>query len=146
MFQRHHEVFPANLIKMSRKPLVATKGAMSTPYTTRPTSPLSPQLITSVYLPSAIVLFGVGFAKKEWLPFALVIPIVLGALHYYGNGQFVIETQRREICLLWLQSVVKKALKPDVFQDFALKEKTVLSHNVAMCAPKDFDFDFTNHH
>lgn len=24
------------------------------------------------------------------------------------------------------------ALKPDVFQDFPLKEKTVLSHNVAM--------------
>ena len=59
---------------------------MSTLYTTRPTSPLSPQLIISVYIPSAIVLFGVGFAKKEWLPFALVIPIVLGALHYYGNG------------------------------------------------------------
>ncbi|KAL9636414.1 MAG: hypothetical protein Q9164_002834 [Protoblastenia rupestris] len=105
---------------------------MSTPYTTRPTSPLSPQLITSVYLPSAIVLFGVGYAKKEWLPFALVIPIVLGALHYYGNGQFVIDTQPREICLLWSQSVVKKALKPDVFQDFTLKEKTVLSHNVAI--------------
>ena len=24
------------------------------------------------------------------------------------------------------------ALKPDVFQDFPLKEKTILSHNVAM--------------
>ena len=26
----------------------------------------------------------------------------------------------------------KKALKPDVFQEFELREKTVLSHNVAM--------------
>ena len=59
---------------------------MSTPHTTRPTSPLSPQLILSVYLPSAVVLLGVGLVKKQWLPFALVIPIVLGALHFYGNG------------------------------------------------------------
>lgn len=26
----------------------------------------------------------------------------------------------------------KKALKPDVFQEFELKEKTILSHNTAM--------------
>ena len=28
--------------------------------------------------------------------------------------------------------IAPKALKPDVFQEFPLKEKTVLSHNVAM--------------
>ena len=28
--------------------------------------------------------------------------------------------------------MVTNALKPDVFQEFPLKEKTVLSHNVAM--------------
>ena len=28
--------------------------------------------------------------------------------------------------------LVTNALKPDVFQEFPLKEKTVLSHNVAM--------------
>jgi hypothetical protein len=27
---------------------------------------------------------------------------------------------------------VKKVLKPEVYQEFPLKEKTVLSHNVAM--------------
>jgi len=27
---------------------------------------------------------------------------------------------------------VKKVLKPDVFQEFELKEKTIISHNVAM--------------
>jgi cytochrome-b5 reductase len=27
---------------------------------------------------------------------------------------------------------VKKVLKPDVFQDFELEEKTIVSHNVAM--------------
>lgn len=29
----------------------------------------------------------------------------------------------------------KKVLKPDAFQEFELKEKTVVSHNVAMYAP-----------
>ena len=27
---------------------------------------------------------------------------------------------------------IKKVLKPDVFQEFQLEEKTVISHNVAM--------------
>ncbi|KAG8531400.1 NADH-cytochrome b5 reductase [Bacidia gigantensis] len=86
---------------------------MSTPHKARPTSPLSPQLITSVYLPSAVVLIGVGIAKIEWLPFAAVIPIVLIALQFYGN-------------------VVKKALRPDIFQEFKLQKKDVISHNVAI--------------
>ena len=30
------------------------------------------------------------------------------------------------------KAVTSKALKPDVFQDFKLSEKTVLSHNTAM--------------
>ncbi|KAL9096813.1 MAG: hypothetical protein Q9163_006395 [Psora crenata] len=107
---------------------------MSTPHTTRPISPLSPQLITSVYLPSAIVLIGVGIAKKEWLPFALVIPVVLGALHYYGNGKSAAAYTcgLRRVLNSGAVEVVKKALKPNVYQDFRLKEKTVISHNVAI--------------
>jgi hypothetical protein len=30
---------------------------------------------------------------------------------------------------------VQKVLKPDVFQNFELSEKTVISHNVAMSVP-----------
>jgi hypothetical protein len=30
---------------------------------------------------------------------------------------------------------VRKVLKPDVFQEFELKEKTIISHNVAMYVP-----------
>ena len=30
------------------------------------------------------------------------------------------------------EAVAAKALRPDTFQDFTLKEKTVLSHNTAM--------------
>ena len=91
---------------------------MTTPHTARPISPFSPQLIASVYVPSAIVLLGVGIAKREWLPFATVIPLVLAALHYFGNVKGT--------------AVAPKALRPDTFQEFKLKEKTVCSPNVAM--------------
>ena len=37
-----------------------------------------------------------------------------------------------ELAPLPEKTIVPNALKPDVFQDFPLKEKTVLSHNVAM--------------
>lgn len=36
---------------------------------------------------------------------------------------------------------VRKVLKPDVFQDFELKEKTVISHNVAMYVPLPHSHD-----
>jgi cytochrome-b5 reductase len=40
-------------------------------------------------------------------------------------------------CTSWIQLIVftteiKKVLKPDVFQEFPLQEKTIISHNVAM--------------
>lgn len=69
-------------------------------------------------MPSAIVLIGVGIVKKEWLQFATVIPLVLAALHYFGNVKGT--------------AVAPKALRPDTFQEFKLKEKTVVSPNVAM--------------
>lgn len=31
-----------------------------------------------------------------------------------------------------IYSVERKVLKPDVYQEFELKEKTIISHNVAM--------------
>jgi cytochrome-b5 reductase len=34
--------------------------------------------------------------------------------------------------LIALSTEIKKVLKPDVFQEFPLQEKTVISHNVAM--------------
>ncbi|MCJ1223369.1 NADH-cytochrome b5 reductase [Toensbergia leucococca] len=74
---------------------------------------LSQQYINGVYIPSGLLLVGVGIVKREWLPYAVVVAVLLGAWKVYNNQ-------------------VKKVLKPDAYQDFELKEKTVLSHNVAI--------------
>ncbi|KAI4225128.1 MAG: hypothetical protein L6R36_004148 [Xanthoria steineri] len=86
---------------------------MATPHTIKPTSLFSPQYITGVYIPSALLLVGVAIAKKEYLPFAVIIAALLGGYRFYS-------TQSRNV------------LKPDTYQNFPLKEKTVLSHNVAI--------------
>ena len=106
------------------------KRRMSTAHKRRPSSPLSPQYITGVYLPSAVLLVATALVKVEWIPFAAIVAASLGAWTFYSN---------RKDAWLWYSCRVannfveiKKTLKPDVFQEFPLKEKTVLSHNVAM--------------
>ncbi|MCJ1400470.1 NADH-cytochrome b5 reductase [Xylographa trunciseda] len=79
----------------------------------KPVSFLSPQYINGVYIPSGLLLVGCAIVKVEWLPYAVVLALALGTWKIYINQ-------------------TKKVLKPDVFQDFELKEKTVLSHNVAI--------------
>jgi len=79
----------------------------------KPVSFLSPQYINGVYIPSGLLLIGCAIVKVEWLPYAIVLALSLGTWKIYVNQ-------------------TKKVLKPDVFQDFELKEKTVLSHNVAI--------------
>ncbi|KAL8969246.1 MAG: hypothetical protein Q9183_002089 [Haloplaca sp. 2 TL-2023] len=86
---------------------------MATAHTIKPTSAFSQQYITGVYVPSALLIVGVALAKREWVPFAVVIALVLGGYKYWS-------TQTR------------KVLKPDTYQEFPLQEKTVLSHNVAI--------------
>ncbi|MCJ1336841.1 NADH-cytochrome b5 reductase [Bachmanniomyces sp. S44760] len=86
---------------------------MAASHQAKPATYLSPQYINGIYIPSGLLLVGVGICKVEWLPYAALIAIVLGAWKVYNNQ-------------------VKKVLKPDVYQDFELKEKTVLSHNVAI--------------
>ncbi|MCJ1290504.1 NADH-cytochrome b5 reductase [Xylographa carneopallida] len=79
----------------------------------KPVSFLSPQYINGVYIPSGLLLVGCAIVKVEWLPYAVVLALALGTWKIYVNQ-------------------TKKALKPDVFQEFELREKTVLSHNVAI--------------
>ncbi|KAL8736993.1 MAG: hypothetical protein Q9181_002133 [Wetmoreana brouardii] len=86
---------------------------MATAHTIRPTSAFSPQYITGVYVPSALLLVGVAIAKREWLPFAAIIAVLLGGYKFYSNQ-------------------TRKVLRPDIFQEFPLTEKMVISHNVAM--------------
>ncbi|KAF2438508.1 oxidoreductase, FAD-binding family protein [Karstenula rhodostoma CBS 690.94] len=74
---------------------------------------LSTQYVQGVYIPSALLIVGTAIVKKEWLPFAAALAVVLGAWKAYGN-------------------VPRKVLKPNEFQEFPLKEKTILSHNTAI--------------
>ncbi|KAI0847715.1 ferredoxin reductase-like protein [Daldinia vernicosa] len=66
-----------------------------------------------IYIPAGLLVFGTFIVKKEWTPAAALVAIVLGLIKYY-------------------RSLPKVVLKPDVFQEFELKEKTIISHNVAI--------------
>ncbi|EON98083.1 putative nadh-cytochrome b5 reductase 1 protein [Phaeoacremonium minimum UCRPA7] len=74
---------------------------------------LSKQYVDGIYIPAGLLVFGTFIVKREWLPYAVALALALGAFKF-------IRTQP------------KKVLKPDAFQEFELKEKTVISHNVAI--------------
>ncbi|KAF2184131.1 NADH-cytochrome b5 reductase 1 [Zopfia rhizophila CBS 207.26] len=76
-------------------------------------SPLAPQYVHGVYIPSALLIVGIAIVKKEWLPYAVAVAAVLGGWKVYSSGS-------------------RKILKPNDFQQFELKEKTILSHNTAI--------------
>ncbi|KAK2066590.1 hypothetical protein P8C59_000395 [Phyllachora maydis] len=69
--------------------------------------------VNGILIPIGLLVVGTLIVKREWTPYAGVIALTLGALKYYN-------------------SLPKAVLKPHVFQDFELKEKTVISHNVAI--------------
>ncbi|KAI1467153.1 ferredoxin reductase-like protein [Daldinia caldariorum] len=69
--------------------------------------------IDGIYIPAGLLVLGTFIVKKEWTPAAALVAIALGFLKYF-------------------RSLPKKILKPDVFQEFELKEKTIISHNVAI--------------
>jgi len=73
----------------------------------------SSQNINGVYIPSALLIFGIAIVKLEWLPYAVVLASLIGGYKIFNNQ-------------------ARKILKPDVFQEFPLTEKTVTSHNVAI--------------
>ncbi|KAI0115148.1 ferredoxin reductase-like protein [Daldinia grandis] len=66
-----------------------------------------------IYIPAGLLVLGTFIVKKEWTPAAALVAIALGLIKYY-------------------RSLPKVILKPDVFQEFELKEKTIISHNVAI--------------
>ncbi|GAB1320115.1 NADH-cytochrome b5 reductase [Madurella fahalii] len=74
---------------------------------------LARKFIDGIYIPVGLLVVGTVIVKREWTVYALLLGIVLGAVKFYNN-------------------VPKKVLKPDVFQEFELKEKTIISHNVAI--------------
>ncbi|RYP07294.1 hypothetical protein DL764_002609 [Monosporascus ibericus] len=69
--------------------------------------------VDGIYIPAGLLVVGTYIVKKEWTPFAVLLALALGAFKFYSSKP-------------------KKVLKPDAFQEFELKEKTIISHNVAI--------------
>ncbi|KAG9243080.1 hypothetical protein BJ878DRAFT_543644 [Calycina marina] len=72
---------------------------------------LSKKYIDGIYIPSGLLVVGCLLVKKEWLPYAVLLAAALGGFKMFR---------------------VQAVLKPTVFQDFELQEKTIISHNVAI--------------
>ncbi|EGD93816.1 NADH-cytochrome b5 reductase [Trichophyton tonsurans CBS 112818] len=73
----------------------------------------SRKYIDGVYIPAGLLIAGTAIMKLEWVIYAVALAIVLGAYKIFSNRQ-------------------RKVLKPNEFQKFVLKEKTIVSHNVAI--------------
>ncbi|KAI9852263.1 MAG: NADH-cytochrome b5 reductase [Thelocarpon superellum] len=86
---------------------------MAKPYQRLPNSWLAPQYINGIYVPSALLVTGTAICKMEWVWYSVALAVVFSAWKLYNN-------------------MTKKVLKPDKFQEFPLKEKTIISHNVAI--------------
>ncbi|GKT46648.1 NADH-cytochrome b5 reductase 1 [Colletotrichum spaethianum] len=67
----------------------------------------------NVYIPAGLIILGCAITKSEWVPYAVLLALAMGAYKFNAMQ-------------------IKKVLKPDVFQEFELKEKTIISHNVAI--------------
>lgn len=74
---------------------------------------LARKYFDGIYIPCGLLVIGTIIVKREWVPYAVLVAIALGSMKYYNN-------------------LPKKVLQPDAFQEFELKEKTVISHNVAI--------------
>ncbi|KAK9479049.1 hypothetical protein V1514DRAFT_329047 [Lipomyces japonicus] len=66
-----------------------------------------------IYIPFGLIVVGTLIVKREWIVYSVIFALTLSAFKIY-RGQ------------------PSKILKPDVFQEFPLAEKTILSHNVAI--------------
>ena len=66
---------------------------MSRTSQSKASSLLSPQLVNGVYIPSGLLILGVGIVKFEWLPFAVAVSLVLGAWKIYSAGQYYLFLQ-----------------------------------------------------
>ncbi|KAK7393984.1 NADH-cytochrome b5 reductase [Neonectria punicea] len=69
--------------------------------------------IDYVYMPALLLIVGTLIVKKEWTPYSALVALAFGIWNFNALK-------------------IKKVLKPDVFQEFELEEKTVISHNVAI--------------
>ncbi|OBT56253.1 hypothetical protein VE04_02426 [Pseudogymnoascus sp. 24MN13] len=73
----------------------------------------SSAFINGIYIPSGLLIFGCFIVKSEWLPYAIALSAALAGWKIFD-------------------SYPKAVLRPDALQEFELKEKTIISHNVAI--------------
>ncbi|KAK4231557.1 hypothetical protein QBC38DRAFT_466054 [Podospora fimiseda] len=92
---------------------ITTRNTKKTTAKMADTSLLDRKYFDGIYIPAGLIVFGTAILKSPWLPYAVALAVLLGSLKFYR-----------------LQP--KKFLKPDAFQELVLKEKTILSHNVAI--------------
>ena len=88
---------------------------MATAQKTKQQSLLSTPL-HGLYIPAGLIVVGTAIVKTEWTHYAAALAAVLMAFKVYrGTARTVLKPGRN-------------------WQEFELKEKTEISHNVAMCA------------
>lgn len=95
-----------------------------------------------IYIPMGLIVFGTFITKREWSLYAVILALSLGAWKFTSMRKSflagVLARSRRSMLAIPISVLMvelaepKKVLKPDAFQEFELKEKTVISHNVAM--------------
>lgn len=78
------------------------------------------------YISAAVLVVGTAIVRQEWLPVAVAVGAILGALGFFSTGSNPAASVSK------LAGANGKVLKPDEFQLFKLTEKNVLSHNTAM--------------
>jgi cytochrome-b5 reductase len=74
---------------------------------------LSRHYIDYIYIPAGLLIFGTLIVKREWTPYSVALAGILAAYNFWAMQ-------------------IKTVLKPDVFQEFLLQEKIIISHNVAI--------------
>ncbi|KAL1972766.1 hypothetical protein VTN31DRAFT_7180 [Thermomyces dupontii] len=74
---------------------------------------MSSSFVQRAVLPSALLVVGTFVAKREWLPIAVAAAAMYSAYQVFSSRP-------------------RKVLNPNEFQEFELKEKTKISHNVAI--------------
>ncbi|KAI9734073.1 MAG: NADH-cytochrome b5 reductase [Claussenomyces sp. TS43310] len=96
---------------------------------------LSKKYVDGVYIPSSLLIVGCLIVKRDWLPYAVTLALLLGGLKVYSNSTCCPQIHAKLSASRWKANNAtgaKKILKPDAFQEFELKEKTIISHNVAI--------------
>jgi cytochrome-b5 reductase len=97
---------------------------------------LSSENINGVYIPSALLIFGTFIVKKEFVPYAVALAAILAGLKLFTGGSstcIFIFYHTIFQCINNLASAEpRKVLNPTEFQEFVLKEKTDISHNVCI--------------